>query len=83
MSLRKRLKATIAERGQVTIPKVLRDKLGLAPGVVVNFELQDNKIVVSKELTEDPFAGVYGCLRGATQYASTDEYIKEIRGEAK
>ena len=80
MRRRQRLKAIVAERGQVTIPKVIRDRLGIGPGAVVSFELQDNKIIVSKELTADPIASVYGCLTGATRYASTEEYMTEIRG---
>lgn len=76
-------RAVVAERGQVTIPKVIRDKLGIRPGVVLNFELRDNTIIVSKDLTSDPIASIYGCLKGATGYASTDEYLKEIRGAAE
>ncbi|HEY9870134.1 MAG TPA: AbrB/MazE/SpoVT family DNA-binding domain-containing protein [Candidatus Obscuribacterales bacterium] len=79
----KTAKAVVAERGQVTIPKVIRDKLGIRPGVVLSFELRDNTIIVSKDLTSDPIGSIYGCLKGATSYSSTDEYMTEIRGAAE
>ncbi|MHB1013422.1 MAG: AbrB/MazE/SpoVT family DNA-binding domain-containing protein, partial [Desulfobacteria bacterium] len=31
------MKATVAERGQVTIPKLLREKLGIRPGTRLDF----------------------------------------------
>jgi antitoxin PrlF len=81
MSKRNKLKAVVAERGQVTIPKAVRDRLGIRPGAVLIFELADRRIIVTKELTQDPIATVYGCLKAHTQYSSTDEYIGEIRGD--
>jgi antitoxin PrlF len=32
------MKAVVAERGQVTIPKRLRDRLGIRPGTVLEFQ---------------------------------------------
>ena len=31
------MKAKVADRGQVTIPKALRDRLGIRPGTVLDF----------------------------------------------
>lgn len=40
--------ATITSKGQVTIPKKIRDKLGLKPGDKVDFEVNDKgKLEVS------------------------------------
>lgn len=40
--------ATITSKGQVTIPKKIRDKLGLKPGDKINFELNEQgKLEVS------------------------------------
>lgn len=38
----------IGEKGQVTIPKELRDQLGLGAGSEVAFELQDASLVIRK-----------------------------------
>lgn len=83
MGKRKNLKTVVADRGQVTIPKLLRDKLGLGPGTVIVFELRNGKIILTKDATHDPIASVYGCLKKSVPYASTDSYINEIRGGAE
>jgi len=38
----------VTEKGQVTIPKELRDALGIGPGSEVAFERADDAIVVRK-----------------------------------
>lgn len=41
---------TITSKGQVTIPKKIREKLDLQPGDVVNFEIEtENTIIVRPE----------------------------------
>ena len=79
-------KTMVAERGQVVIPKKLRDKLGLLPGTAVSWELKDNKIYLSKEDTDDIMARiskVRGIIKNSFPYASTDAYINEIRGSVE
>jgi len=34
--------ATVTDKGQVTVPKEIRDKTGIAPGSRLDFELQDD-----------------------------------------
>ena len=38
----------VTEKGQVTIPKHIRDKAGIRPGTEVDFRLEDGKVVVLK-----------------------------------
>ncbi|KYK33427.1 MAG: type II toxin-antitoxin system PrlF family antitoxin [Theionarchaea archaeon] len=45
--------ATVTKKGQVTIPKVIRDKLGLKKGTKVYFELRGKEAVMLPEV-EDP-----------------------------
>ena len=45
--------ATVTEKGQVTIPKLIRDKLGLKKGTKVYFELRGKEAVMLPEV-EDP-----------------------------
>ncbi len=42
----------IGERGQITIPKVIRDLEGLKPGNKVVVKIEDSKIVVEKSLSK-------------------------------
>jgi AbrB family looped-hinge helix DNA binding protein len=34
--------ATVTDKGQVTVPKEIRDKIGIAPGSRLDFEVQDD-----------------------------------------
>lgn len=74
------LRATIAERGQVTIPKSLRDKLGLTAGTVIEFKLVNGKVVLSKQSSLERVKSVMGVWKESFRWKSTDDYINEIRG---
>lgn len=71
------MKAIVAERGQVTIPKPLRDKLGIRPGTALEFSARDGTLVARKAAS-DPVSQVFGCL-GAL--GGTDKYIRALRGK--
>ena len=73
------MKAVVAERGQVTIPKPLRDKLGIRPGTALEFSAKDGTLLVRKAET-DPVSGVFGCLG---ERLDTDKFIRALRGAAK
>ncbi len=72
------MKAIVAERGQVTIPKLLRTKLGLKPGTVIDFQLKGTTLVMVKATPQDGLDIVYGCLK---HQAGTDDIIRSLRGE--
>jgi antitoxin PrlF len=72
------MKATVAERGQVTIPKELRDKLGIQPGTVLSFSAEKGKLIVKKLNADDPVTRAYGCLGHGL---SSDRLIAELRGK--
>ena len=70
------MKAKVAERGQVTIPKSLRKKLGLTPGTILDFEANDGKLIAVKVQTREPVDAVFGTLgRGR----STDKLVGDLR----
>jgi AbrB family looped-hinge helix DNA binding protein len=47
----------IGAKGQVVIPKDLRDRAGLAPGVPVDFAWDDGRIVLQPKAPERPLGG--------------------------
>lgn len=71
------MKAKVAERGQVTIPKPLRERLGIKPGTVLDFEESEGRLIAVKAASADPIDQVYGCL---CLGRSTDEIMQELRG---
>jgi AbrB family looped-hinge helix DNA binding protein len=40
--------AKVTSKGQTTIPKEVRDQLGLQPGDILSYEMQDQAVVVRK-----------------------------------
>lgn len=74
---------TVTSKGQVTIPKAVRDKLGIKPGNAVDFRMEpDGRVVLLKaeeELRRDPFKTWIGC---AGPGPSTDEIMEMSRGES-
>jgi antitoxin PrlF len=73
------MKATVSEKGQVTVPKSLRDRLDIRPGDELDFSAEGGKLVALKATPEDPVEAVYGSV---DLDRPTDEIIRELRGDA-
>ena len=71
--------ARVTSKGQVTIPKVVRERLGVHPGEDVGFEEKDGMLVVSKVVTKSPFDKWVGKLKHLKGQRS-DNLVKEARG---
>ncbi len=73
---------TVTSKGQVTIPKPVRDRLGIKPGNAVEFQLApDGRVVLVKVGAHRP-ASRFEALRGrAGRGLSTDEIMALTRGE--
>ena len=73
----------IGERGQVTIPKDLREQFGLKPETEVEFQVVDNSIVLRKKPRKLALSRWKGrCKKSFEElgYAGVDEYIEDVRG---
>ena len=44
------MEATVAERGQITLPKAVRDALGLTKGTTLKVELDGGRIILRKDV---------------------------------
>ncbi len=69
---------TITSKGQVTIPKALRDRMGLRGGDKVKFHEEDGRVVLEKDIEESPFDKWVGILGPRDQ--TPDEIVEEMRG---
>lgn len=72
-------KATVTKKGQVTIPKKIRDKLGLKEGKKVSFELKGKEAVLLPEV-EHPLEELRD-LRKEVRFS--EEEIKSMIEESK
>ncbi|MFK5923776.1 MAG: AbrB/MazE/SpoVT family DNA-binding domain-containing protein [Verrucomicrobiota bacterium] len=74
--------AIISEKGQITIPKKIRDNLGLTSGVVVDFEISEEKLVgkkVSEQNSLLRWIGKGGMPGSKKNPITTENYLKVIR----
>jgi len=75
------MEATVAERGQITLPKAVRDALGLTKGTKLKIELEGGRIVLRKDVSE-ALAQLRGRYKLAEGFKSTDDAMRALRGRA-
>jgi len=74
---------TVTSKGQVTIPKPVRDHLGIVPGNLVEFRRgDDGRIVIEKaEAPASPPSRLASPRGHAGRGMSTDEIMALLRGD--
>lgn len=73
---------TVTSKGQVTIPKNVRDYLGVAPGNQVEFKrAEDGNIIIAKAGARKPISRLARFVGSAGPGLSTDEIMAMTRGE--
>lgn len=71
----------VTEKGQITIPKSLRDELGIAEGTEVQFERRGDTLVLRKAAGSGRGRRIATRLRGRGDVAlSTDQIMALTRG---
>lgn len=71
------MKTTVSSKGQITIPKRLRERLGIDTGSVLRFAEEEGRLVLVKEVPEDPVSQVFGVL--GHLHRETDSVMEELR----
>ena len=72
------MKTIVSEKGQITIPKPLRDRLGLRKGQILDVREERGRLVMSKRIPSDPYEKYLGIFKLGRR---TDDIMKELRGE--
>lgn len=74
----------VGERGQVTIPKDIRDRFGLGPDVEVEFHVENESTIVLRKarpkLEIERWRGRCRDSFSDLGYRSVDEFIEDVRG---
>lgn len=74
------MKAVLSEKGQVTIPKSVRERLGLKPGTVIDFRTEKGRLIGTKvDSGTDEVLAVTGILKAV----DVDQYLLDLRGAAE
>jgi AbrB family looped-hinge helix DNA binding protein len=71
------MKTRVSEKGQITIPKAVRTKLGLRPGTVLELAAERGRLVGRKASGRDIVDELYGSL---PLDESVDDYLERARG---
>ena len=74
------MEATVAERGQITLPKAVRDALGLTKGTLLKVELDGGRIILRKNV-DDAISRARGRFK-LPEDVTTDDVMRELRGRA-
>ncbi|MDB6036763.1 MAG: transcriptional regulator, AbrB family [Verrucomicrobiales bacterium] len=69
----------VSEKGQVTIPKELRDQLGIRHGTVLEFSATGGKLIAAKQVAADPFEKWSGRGKFPKGIRTVDEYLNIVR----
>jgi antitoxin PrlF len=74
--------AKLTSKGQITVPKRVRARLGVKEGDLIAFEEEGDKVVVRPVRKESPFAKYRGI--GNSEIGSSREeiikYVRDLRG---
>jgi antitoxin PrlF len=72
------IRAKVTTKGQLTIPKVIRDKMGIESGDYIVVKETSAGYVLEKELDENRFDKYVGCLN---RKEKSDELLSELRDQ--
>lgn len=73
--------AKVTSKGQITVPKGVRIKLGLVPGDELEFLEEGGRFVIRKRLRRSPFDRYLGYL-AKKRGQDPDEIVKQLRGHS-
>ena len=74
------MEATVAERGQITLPKEVRDALGLTKGMKLKVEVEGGRIILRKDVS-DAISRLRGLIK-LPPGKTSDDVMRELRGRA-
>jgi AbrB family looped-hinge helix DNA binding protein len=71
--------AKVTSKGQITIPKEIREKLGISPGEEIGFVERRGVFFIKKPMKKSPFEKWMGKLKNI-KGSESDKIIDGLRG---
>ncbi len=71
--------ATVTDKGQVTVPKEIRDRLGIEPGIKLDFQIEPDGTLRVRPLKRGA-ANLFGLLHDAGRSAASVDDMNEAIG---
>ena len=80
------LEVRLDERGRITIPREVRERLGLKPGERLLIKVQGSSIIITR--AENPFKVIEGILKDLTferslRYEAEKQALQELKARYK
>ena len=72
--------STLTSKGQITIPKNVRDQLSLKPGDQVEFRQSNRGVVLKRHVDVERMRAVIGCFKEELKDFNSEEWIEACRG---
>jgi antitoxin PrlF len=72
------MKTVVSERGQITIPKPIRERLGLRPGTALELDTEGGRLIGRKVIGQDVFRKWRGRGR-LPEGKSVDQHLARAR----
>ena len=74
--------AKVTSKGQLVIPKRIRDRLGITPGTEVHIEVVGDKILLEPINPQSPVEALYGRYAGTDLLSDLEaEHHEELRAD--
>jgi len=70
---------TVTSKGQITLPRTVRDALGLKAGSKVEFEVKPDGVRLRRRVTRTQLEKWVGCLPSTGEFSDVDALIDELR----
>ena len=71
--------ATVTSKGQITLPRAVREALGLQAGTEVDFEIKPDGVRLRRRVSRASLEQWVGCLPAAGDLADVDALMDDLR----
>lgn len=72
--------AIVTAKGQITLPKWVRESLGLEAGSQIEFEIESDGVRIRRRVPRERIEQWVGCLPTNGEFADVDALLDELRG---